>query len=722
MWLAIAWLLAACLLLPFVSRLQSQLEVEARVEGAEYGQVANTLKTDFRSVFADSLVLVVSGLTTHDTLSLEQILDRVVAEVESEPSVEGTLSYRNTRDPLFLGSGRGTGTLVIVGLKQDASTQSKEAMLARFRARTDNLTNDLHASAPHLALRWTGEAALNSDLRRISSEEAQQGERRVLPVVLIALVFAFGSLLAAIIPIGVGIVSVALALGIASIIAHWFSLSIVLVNVVTMLGLGLGIDYALLMVNRFREELPRGKSPAAAASMTAATAGQTIMLSSGTVAIGFCTLLLLPINEIRSIAVGGLLVLAISVLLVTTLLPMVLAQLGARVNALSFKSSLRAGQSHDLWRWWARSIFAHPKGFFLLGILPVLFLALQSLRIDISLPRGDWLPASAPSVQAVKDLKELGRSGFFQTINIIVTLRDGARVSDQSGWTRVKHIVDQLAENPRIAAVRSIVGANTGARPWEQIGVLPPQFVDTFLSTDRTKALVVVIPKADAQTFELAQLVRDIRANYARPSDRGSSVAVGGLPALNADYEDSVRGRFVTVALVVITMTFGILALGYQSLLLALKAIVLNVASVAAAFGALVLVFQDGIGGAWLGLSAPTGGVFPNIPILVFCIVFGLSMDYEVFLFNRIREAHRDGLDDADALTIGLSTTASVISSAALIMVVVFLGFCWGNFLLIKMLGFTLAAAVLIDVTLVRLVIGPALFALAGRWNWWPRI
>jgi RND superfamily putative drug exporter len=169
-------------------------------------------------------------------------------------------------------------------------------------------------------------------------------------------------------------------------------------------------------------------------------------------------------------------------------------------------------------------------------------------------------------------------------------------------------------------------------------------------------------------------------------------------------------------------VTFGVLALGYQSLLLALKAIVLNVASVAAAFGGLVLVFQDGIGGAWLGLTAPTGGVFPNIPILVFCIVFGLSMDYEVFLFNRIPEAHREGHDDPDAMTIGLSTTASVISSAALIMVVVFLGFCWGNFLLIKMLGFTLAAAVLIDVTLVRLVIGPALFALAGRWNWWPRI
>jgi RND superfamily putative drug exporter len=200
----------------------------------------------------------------------------------------------------------------------------------------------------------------------------------------------------------------------------------------------------------------------------------------------------------------------------------------------------------------------------------------------------------------------------------------------------------------------------------------------------------------------------------------GAKIRIGGIPALNADYESSVRDRLPAVMGMVVGGTLLALFAGFRSLFAAVKAIALNLLSVGAAFGALVLVFQEGHGSRFLGVSEATGGVFPILPILAFAIVFGLSMDYEVFLVARVLEARRSGLGEAEAIAEGLARTAGLITSAAAIMIVVFAGFTFGEFLVIKMLGFTLAVAVLIDATLVRMVIGPALLSLAGDWNWWP--
>jgi putative drug exporter of the RND superfamily len=197
-------------------------------------------------------------------------------------------------------------------------------------------------------------------------------------------------------------------------------------------------------------------------------------------------------------------------------------------------------------------------------------------------------------------------------------------------------------------------------------------------------------------------------------------MSVGGRPGFEADYEDTVASHFRRVIALVVGGTFLALFAGFRSLLVAVKAVLLNLLSVGASFGALVLVFQDGWGARWLGLSGPTGSVFPIIPVLVFCIVFGLSMDYEVILVARVAEARRGGLGESEAIAEGLARTATVITSAAAIMIVVFFGFTLGEFLPIKMLGFALSVAVLVDAVAVRMVIGPALLRLAGRWNWWP--
>jgi RND superfamily putative drug exporter len=244
---------------------------------------------------------------------------------------------------------------------------------------------------------------------------------------------------------------------------------------------------------------------------------------------------------------------------------------------------------------------------------------------------------------------------------------------------------------------------------------IPPEAKRAFVSRDGTRTLILVIPRADLELRQVSQLVRDLRA-IAAPAPIASAL-VGGIPALNADYEDAVAAWFPIVALLIVAATYLALAVGYRSLVLPLKAVALNLVSVGAALGALVLVFQDGLGAPWL-VDRAYGGVFPNIPILVFAIVFGLSMDYEVFLFSRVVEGHRAGAEDRQAMTAALRATAGVITSAALIMIVVFGAFFLGEFLLIRMLGFALAFAILIDAIVVRLLLGPAIFALAGRWNW----
>jgi RND superfamily putative drug exporter len=200
----------------------------------------------------------------------------------------------------------------------------------------------------------------------------------------------------------------------------------------------------------------------------------------------------------------------------------------------------------------------------------------------------------------------------------------------------------------------------------------------------------------------------------------GARLRVGGLPAFNADYEDAVAGRFGWIGGLIVLGTLVALAVGFRSVLVPLKAIALNLLSVAGSFGALVLVFQDGYGVRWLGLPGPIDGVFPLVPVLVFCTVFGLSLDYEVFLVSRVAEGRRQGLTEEAALAEGLARTAGLITSAAAVMVAVFAAFTFGGFVLMKMLGFALAVAVLLDATVIRMAVGPALLRLAGRWNWWP--
>jgi len=296
-------------------------------------------------------------------------------------------------------------------------------------------------------------------------------------------------------------------------------------------------------------------------------------------------------------------------------------------------------------------------------------------------------------------------------------------VDSQAGWSAILRLSRSLETDPRVARVLSLpqlLNVET-VKEAAAIHVLP-YVRAAYFSGDGNLALIEVVPRDSVSAGDLMRYVRELRGMDAanRSGLANTRIQVGGLPAFNADYQDAIGDSVVGVIMFVVVGSFVALLIGFRSLLGALKAVALNLLSVAAAMGATVLVFQDGYGANLLGVAHPLDGLFPAVPIIVFSILFGLSMDYEVFLLSRVAEGIRKGLTNDAALVAGLARTAGVITSAALVMIVVFVGFALGDFLIIKILGFSLAVAVVIDATLVRLAIGPALLHLGGRWNWWP--
>src|SRR5579863_5423619 len=356
-WLAAVVLVAVLALLPFSFHAERHLETATRIEGSEAGKVPEELATRFRSPFVDRVVLVIQGLPPVNSPEGEQALAAIEKQLQAQPGVSGVVSYLDFRDSIFLG--KGGGTFVLIGL---ASTEGPvESLVPKLHELENSLQNQLRVRYPAAKLELTGETPLNFDIRKASADDVQHGESLVIPATLILLVVAFGSLVAALIPLAVGQLAIATTMAIAGFLASRWHLSILVQNLATMLGLGLGIDYALLMVSRFREAISSGNDGPAAAVIAARQAGRTLLVSASTVAIGFLALLTVPISEIRSIVIAGFLVAGMSVLLTNTLVPTVLAWLGRRINLgrLPFTPKLdahRAARTGIRWRQWGRTI------------------------------------------------------------------------------------------------------------------------------------------------------------------------------------------------------------------------------------------------------------------------------------------------------------------------------------------------------------------------------
>lgn len=714
-----AWCGIAGAVIPIAQNIENRLEVAARMPLRQAQAVRTELEERFRSPFTDRVLLVAQGFPGPRTREGRAALEAIVGAVRNLPGVAGTLSALDTNNPLFVGTDG--GFLIVVGL--DAGTGPVETLLPRLRKRTSALQAELKGTYPDAWIGWTGEAPLNVDLRRASAADARRAEARVLPLTLILLLFAFGTVVASLLPLSIGILSIALSLGVAAFLAKFFTISILIQTLASMIGLGLGIDYALLMVSRFREALATGLTTRMAAEEAARKAGWTIFLSAFPVSISFAALLLIPLSELRSIGVAGLLVTLFAWALSVTLLPAVLSLLGKRIERLRVRPERvgRFAEGSEGWRRWGRRVTSRPLIALCVTSAPLLLLALQAHRLDTTMPRGNWLPRGTEAVEAYHRLESMGRANVINALRVVLDLPPGVTLESEAGWAAATLLYERLSADSRAERVECLPSIVKGRDP-KYLALVSPGVRRSLAAEDGSAALFEVIPSTSLTPADQVAFARSVRTWNVEEATGlpGTKMRVGGRPAFDADYEDVVAEHFRLVISLVVGCTFIALFAGFRSLMIAIKAVLLNLLSVGAAFGALVLVFQDGYGAHLLGLAGPTGSVFPIVPVIVFCIVFGLSMDYEVILVARIAEARRAGFDESPAIAEGLARSATVITNAAAIMIAVFAGFTLGDFLPIKMLGFALSVAVLIDAVAVRMVIGPALLRLAGRWNWWP--
>ena len=724
-WLAMSGFVMALALLPFSYKVERHLETTVHIKGGESGEVDRELAQRFQSAYAHRLVLVITGIPDPDSAESADALTFLTSSLRSVPGVSGAVSSVDWPDPLFTGDNG--GALIIVGL--DPHDQAVEALVPKLRAKADWMEDQLRSRYPKIDLEITGESPLTFDLRKVSADDVRHAEERAMPVTLLLLLLAFGSLAAALLPLGIGVLSISMAMGAAALLAHYLHLSILVQNLATMLGLGLGIDYALLMVSRFREALAEGYSPGEAANIAAGQAGRTLIISATTVAIGFSALLPVPISELRSIGIAGLLVTVLSVILCTFILPWVLGLLGHRIDSARVRlpgKRVETGDSHsaasERWVRWGSIITRRPWTALLVAGIPLLILAFQARKISPGIPDRDSLPPTAESVQALHTLQGMGRSGIVQSLRVILELPPQSPSLSPAGWLAVSRLTSHFRSDPRAEEVLSLPTLTGMSDTADAVNDVAEPIRKSFLRSDGQATLIELLPTATLSPNEQIRWVREVRSSdvAAITGVPGAVLRVGGVPALDADYDSVVHQWLPRVVLGVVLGSLVALLIGIRSLFAAVKAILLNLLSVGASFGALVVVFQEGHGSRLFGLHGPTGTVYPIVPILSFAIVFGLSMDYEVFLVARVLEERRRGLSERSAVIEGLARTAGLITSAAAVMIAVFTAFTLGDFLVVQMLGFTLAVAVFIDATVVRMIVGPALLQLAGDWNWWP--
>jgi putative drug exporter of the RND superfamily len=721
-WVAAAWLVVVPSMMVAAGRLQNRMVAFARLPGSESAAVEDVLAREFESPYAHSLILVARGLPPFEAPATSHALQRIATSVTSVRGVTAALSPLTSGDVALRGDEPGSAVF-LVGI--DPRQVRADSLVRTLRRVTAALADTLRSTSPAATLHWTGLSALLQDLRTASATATRQSELRALPVVLVLLLVAFRSVVAAVIPLIFGFLAIAVSLGAALIASVWGTPALLLGNVISILGLALGIDYSLLTVTRFREALAQGFDSTSAAIDAIRNAGHTIVLSGATVALGFAGLLLVPIGEIRSVGLGGLIVALVAVLLATTLLPVLLSWMGRRIDLGKVKRTAATSSTPStLWYRWARWVTGHAALVLLIAGLPLAMLSVTAFRLSKSAPRDDWLSQTMESARALRDLADLERTTLTDAFPIIV---DMSRVtpSSRSEWTALQRLVDTLRRHPRIAGVRAVptLAATYGVTPARFWELAPESARRHYATVDGRWTRIDIIPTSNSTPGDIADLVEDSRSlDAAAVTGQPISMMIGGVAAFQVDYEDAVsRSTALVVGSVIVSVLLA-LSIGFRSVLVPVKATVLNLLTVGAGFGSLVLVFQDGWGSSWLGLDQPLSGVFPAVPIMVFCVVFGLSMDYEVFLVGRIAEIRRafPAMSERDAIIEGVARTGRVITFAAALMIVIFAAFATGDYLPSKLFGFALAVAVFADATLVRLAIGPALLQLAGRWNWWP--
>jgi len=630
------------------------------------------------------LVVVSSLRFTVNSPQFRAFVLRLAAAGRATGGVENARIYYETRDRAQVSRDRHALLIPIVIPDTDQAGPVEDVV-------------DRANESPAFDVGVTGNQSSDYDFNQLSQHDLKSGELRFgVPAALVILILVFGAIVAGLVPLLMAIISIVVALGFVAVLSQPFNLSIFIINMLTGMGLALGIDYSLFVVSRYREERGGGRQQFDAIAGAGATASRAVLVSGTAFVVAMCGMMIVPNNVMRSLALGAILVGVVSVVAALTLLPALLGLMGDRVNALRIPFFGRASLEQ-----------ANPEGRFWSAIVTrVLSAPVVSLVVAVAL----LLALAAPL------------SGLKVGSNGVTTLPD--RFPSKRGFlalqqyfpratTNPVRIVSDHASDPRVAAAFAAVRSQLASNR-EYVGR-----GDVLTSPDgQTKLLQIAVrgdPEGPAAITAVRHLRSDITSAFAGTD---ATVLVGGDSAETADYLDSVSKPAPYVFLLVLGLTFILLTVVFRSLVIAGTAVVLNLLSVGAAYGLLVLVFQHGWATSLLGFSH-VQTIEAWVPLFLFSVLFGLSMDYQVFLLSRIRERYDASGDTYDSVLHGVASTARIITGAALIIVAVFLGFAMGDLVMFQQMGFGVAVALLIDATIIRSIILPSAMKLLGRWNWY---
>jgi RND superfamily putative drug exporter len=558
----------------------------------------------------------------------------------------------------------------------------------------------------------SGAPAVNHDTQEIYNDDLAKGESIAVPIALLVLVFMFGTLVGTAVPLVFALATIPTTLGIVWIFAHFMDMAVYVQNIVTLIGLAIAIDYSMLIVFRFREQLDAGDDPRQALLTTMATAGRATMFSGLTVAVGLALLVLMPLPFMRSMGIGGLFVPLVSIAAAATLLPAMLAVLGEKVNRIRLvPRRLLARRAHEeagFWSRLARSIMRRPVPYLIVSALIMLGLAAQAFRIDLTAGDNRGVPTTTEATKGLQLLSDaLGPGALSPNIVVVDTGRPDGAFSPQM-LAAQQRLAAQLRRDPEVLPDTIQAPGLFVSRPG------PPE-PSTLARLERGNLVdssgqvlqFRVASREDVGTPEAVHLVDRLRGKYVPAAGFGSAATyVTGAAAVGVDFLDKAYAAFPWLIAAVLVLSYLLLLRAFRSVVLPLKAVFMNLLSVGATYGVLVLLFQDELGGPLGFQSSPQ--VEGWIPIFLFAMLFGLSMDYEVFLISRMREVWDETHDNEAAVARGLERTGRIITAAAIIMIAAFSGFMFGSFVGLQRFGVGLAAAILLDATVVRMVLVPA--------------
>ena len=724
-WIVIAlWVAAVIASAPFASKLSGALTGGGYTFGNSESVRVQTIAVQQLRFPPAQLVVVFqsAGVPVADP-AYQNELNQFASQAQAFPHVTGVT-------PGGVGSD-GRTTYLTVNFDRAPS-------IASFRKL---LTSGAAASPARAYL--TGDLAVYDEFSSIAEADVGRADATALPLALLVLLAVFGTVIAAVTPLVLALVALPVALALIYAYALNNTTNVAVLSIASIVGLGLAIDYSLLMVRRYREELAHGRPVREAVAWTVATAGEAILFSGCTVLVGFAGLTLLGVQTMTSFGVGGAAVVAAAVLAALTLLPALLGVLGPRVNAARLPLISRltmprgpgaegtAGDERPgAWHALAMGVMRRPIVILVLVVAILLALGWPVLDISLGLPSVASLPESAEARQGSDILTAQFPETAQSPVVIIAQTPDGSDMLSAENLARVAHLSDWIATQPHVTSVTSLT------RPPATPGTPAPsedQLIALYSSGayQRIPALAQLVAATTARGTTLITASSDTRldspegkalVDHLRAGDhaagQGLTVLVGGLQAVATDFNRYLYDNFPRAILFILATTYLLLLLMFRSVVLPLKAVLMNVLSIGAAFGVMVFVFQWGYLHQFLGFTSE-GFIESTTPILMFCVLFGLSMDYEVFLLSRIREEGLRTKANTYAVARGLEKTGGVITNAALIFVIVAGAIAFTSLISTKEIGLGMAVAVLVDATVVRILLVPATMRLLGRWNWW---